>query len=127
MDLRSLGYCFLTQKQDGELEVVFKVIFKNISFSWQRKVQPVSLPVPFVSFCLLVLSCPVVSDSLRPHGREPFPGFSVYGDSPGENTGVDCHAFPQGIFPTQGSLLTIVRFLVPPVIPPFIALLCLKQ
>ncbi|XP_060268022.1 galectin-related protein isoform X1 [Ovis aries] len=24
-------------------------------------------------------------------------------DSPGKNTGVDCHAFLQGIFPTQGS------------------------
>ena len=31
------------------------------------------------------------------------PGFSVYGDSPGKNTGVDCHALLQGIFPTRGS------------------------
>ena len=30
------------------------------------------------------------------------PGSSVHGDSPGKNTGVDCHAFLQGIFPTQG-------------------------
>ena len=30
------------------------------------------------------------------------PGSSVLGDSPGKNTGVDCHAFLQGIFPTQG-------------------------
>ena len=29
------------------------------------------------------------------------PGFSVHGDSPGKNTGVSCHAFFQGIFPTQ--------------------------
>ena len=28
---------------------------------------------------------------------------SVYGDSPGKNTGVGCHALLQGIFPTQGS------------------------
>ena len=27
---------------------------------------------------------------------------SVHGDSPGKNTGVDCHFFLQGIFPTQG-------------------------
>ena len=27
---------------------------------------------------------------------------SVHGDSPGKNTGVDCHALLQGIFPTQG-------------------------
>ena len=31
------------------------------------------------------------------------PGSSVRGDSPGKNTGVGCHAFLQGIFPTQGS------------------------
>ena len=30
------------------------------------------------------------------------PGSSVHGDSPGKNTGVSCHAFFQGIFPTQG-------------------------
>ena len=62
-----MGYCFLTQKQDGELEVVFKVIFKNISFSWQRKVQPVSLPVPFVSsvcLCLVVQLYPTLCDPM---------------------------------------------------------------
>ena len=31
------------------------------------------------------------------------PGSSVHGDSPGENTGVGCHALLQGIFPTQRS------------------------
>ena len=30
------------------------------------------------------------------------PGPSVHRDSPGKNTGVGCHALPQGIFPTQG-------------------------
>ena len=30
------------------------------------------------------------------------PGHSVHGDSPGENTVVGCHAFLQGILPTQG-------------------------
>ena len=30
-------------------------------------------------------------------------GSSVHGDSPGKNTGVDCYALLQGIFPTQGS------------------------
>ena len=30
------------------------------------------------------------------------PGSSVHGDSPGKNTGVDCHFLLQGIFPTQG-------------------------
>ena len=31
------------------------------------------------------------------------PGSFVYGDSPGKNTGVGCHAFFKGIFLTQGS------------------------
>ena len=31
------------------------------------------------------------------------PGSSVYGDSPGKDTGVGCHALFQGILPTQGS------------------------
>lgn len=54
LDLRPLGYCLLTQKKDGELEVVLKVIFKNIIFSWQRKVQPQFhfRLLLFVSVCL---------------------------------------------------------------------------
>ena len=31
------------------------------------------------------------------------PGSSVHGDSPGNSTGVGCHALLQGIFPIQGS------------------------
>ena len=31
------------------------------------------------------------------------PGSSVHGDSPGKKTGVGCHAFYKGIFPTRGS------------------------
>ena len=39
----------------------------------------------------------VMSDSLRPHGLlHPW-------NSPGKNTGVDCHFLLQGIFLTQGS------------------------
>ena len=36
------------------------------------------------------------------------PGSSVHGDSPGKNTGVGCHAYPQGIFLTQGSKLHLM-------------------
>ena len=31
------------------------------------------------------------------------PGCSIHGESPDKNTGVCCHALPQGTFPTQGS------------------------
>ena len=37
------------------------------------------------------------------------PGSSVHGDSPGENTGVGCHALLQGIFPTQVSNLGLLH------------------
>ena len=60
--------------------------------------------------CYAVLSCSIVSDSLRPH--EPYPpGSSVDGDSPGKNTGVGCHALLQEIFPTQGLNLHYKRIL----------------
>ena len=49
--------------------------------------------------CLVSHSCPTLCD---PMDFSP-PGFLVYGDSPGKNTGVDCHALLQGIFLTQGS------------------------
>ena len=54
----------------------------------------------FASFkqCYAVLSRSVVSDSLRPHGLLLCPW-----SSPGENTGVGCHAALLGIFPPQGS------------------------
>ena len=38
------------------------------------------------------------------------PGSSVHGASPGKNTGVDCHALLQGIFPTQGSNPGILHY-----------------
>ena len=46
------------------------------------------------------LSRPVVSHSAIP--RPVAHQAPVYGDSPGKNTGVGCHALLQGIFPTQG-------------------------
>ena len=48
-----------------------------------------------------MLSRSVMSDSLRPQGLQPTRP-SAYGDSPGKNTGVSCHAFHQGIIPAQG-------------------------
>ena len=44
-----------------------------------------------------------MSDSLRYHGLWPTRLLSAHADSPGKNTGVDCHALLQGIFPSQGS------------------------
>ena len=48
--------------------------------------------------CLVSQSCLTLCN---PMDCSP-PGSSVYGDSPGKNTGVGCHALLQVIFPTQG-------------------------
>ena len=39
------------------------------------------------------------------------PGSSVHGESPGKKTGIGCHAFLQGLFPTQGSDLDLLCLL----------------
>ena len=42
---------------------------------------------------------------------QSLPGFSVYGDFSGKNTGVGYHALLQGIFLTQGSNLGLLWLL----------------
>ena len=49
--------------------------------------------------CLVTRLCPTLCDPM--HCRPP--GSSVHADSPGQNTGVGCHALLQGTFPTQRS------------------------
>ena len=51
---------------------------------------------------LCLLSCSVVSYSLRPHGLQPT-RFLCPWDCPGKNTGVGCHFLLQGIFLIQRS------------------------
>ena len=48
---------------------------------------------------LVAQSCPCLCD---PMDCSP-PGSSAHGDSPGKNSGMDCHGLLQGIFPFQGS------------------------
>ena len=48
--------------------------------------------------CLATQSCSTLCKSIDCST----PGFSFHGNSPGKNTGVGCHTFLQGIFPTQG-------------------------
>ena len=49
--------------------------------------------------CLVSHSCPPLCNPIDCS----LPGSFVHGDSPGQNTGMSCHARLQGIFPTQGS------------------------
>ena len=50
----------------------------------------------------------VVSDSLRPHGLQPARLLCPQ-NSPGNNTGVGCHSFLQGIFQIQGLNLGLLH------------------
>ena len=64
----------------------------------------------------------IVSTLSDPMDCSP-PGFCVYGDSSGKNTGMVCHALLQGIFLTQGSnpcLLCLLHWQVGPLslVPP---------
>ena len=51
--------------------------------------------------CLLCLVTQLCLTLCDPMGCSP-PDSSVHGDSTGKNTGVGCHAFLDGIFPTEG-------------------------
>ena len=58
-----------------------------------------------ISLVFVAQSC---LDSLRPHGLWPIRLLCQW-NSPGKNTGVGCHSLLQGIFPTQGSNLSLLH------------------
>ena len=57
-----------------------------------------------LSLCLAAQSCL----TLQPHRLEPARLFCPW-DFPGKNAGVGCHSLLQGIFPTQGSTLSLLH------------------
>ena len=68
--------------------------------SWKKTPISISSGTEMVSLlCLITQSCLTLGD---PIDYSP-PSSFVYGDSPGKNTEVGCHALLQGIFTTQGS------------------------
>ena len=81
-------------------------LFNTCKLLWQSG-QPKSSPLHWQPKLIVhpvhwheneSVSRSVVSNSLQPHGLYLCPW-----NSPGKNTGVGCHCFSQGIFPTQGS------------------------
>ena len=58
--------------------------------------------------CSEVQSRPALCDSMN----YSLPGSSVRGDFPGKDTGVGCHVFFLGIFPTQGSNPRLLHLLL---------------
>ena len=56
--------------------------------------------------CLVSQSRPILCDPMD----YSLPGSSVHGNSPGNNTGIGCHALLQGIVPTRGSNLGLPHY-----------------
>ena len=71
-----------------------------VRWRWSLFVRaPFPTPLNYLSVCV---SCPVVSNSLPPHGLYVARQAPLSWNSPGKNTGVDSHSLFQGIFWTQG-------------------------
>ena len=87
------------------------VFLTSVSGMFHRTVKmcPYSMwTTDLVEVCvLLICVCVCDTHSAIAHSATPRTGArqapSVYGDSPGKNTGVGCHFLLHGIFPTQGS------------------------
>ena len=65
----------------------------------------------FKAHSMAVHACSVMSNSLWPHGLEPA-RFLCPWDFSGENTIAGCHFLLQGIFPSQGSNLCLLHWLL---------------
>ena len=76
---------------------------RRCSWTWALGVITIKEPKVKVNRQSESDSCSVASNSLWPHRLQEPPGSSVKRDSPGKNTGGDCHFLLQGIFLTQGS------------------------
>ena len=63
-----------------------------------------------VNILMMLFSCPVMSNSLRPYGVQPTRLLCPQ-DCPDKNTGVGCHALLQGVFQTQGLNPRVLRLL----------------
>ena len=75
-------------------------LLTRLSFPLCVFLPPCQRPDDYVyEMCLVIQSCLILCNSMNCS----LPSFSVHGDSPGKNIGVDWHALLQGIFPSQRS------------------------
>ena len=81
--------------------ILYWLPFFSFPFSFAHSPTGVSWDhLPNIYMC--THACSVMSNSLWPCGLLPAGPLYPW-DSLGKNTGVGCHSFLQGIFPTQGS------------------------
>ena len=65
---------------------------------WIKKMWYLYIMEYYCCYCLVTKLCPTL---LCPHGLWPARALCPW-DFRGKNTGVGCHFFLQGVFPTQG-------------------------
>ena len=85
-----------TKQKDSEDKFMITKVGRNKLRVWDQQIHTVCV------------SCSVVSESLQSHGLWPARLLCPW-DSPGKNTGVDCHFLLQEIFLTQGSNLGLLH------------------
>ena len=81
--------CIFETNISDLLHCIFVIVFK---------VKFLKINSFFLCVCLVIQSCLTLCDPMDCS----LPGSTVYGDSPGKNTGVGCRALLHGIFPNQG-------------------------
>ena len=94
---RNTGVCF-----HALLQRTFPIQGMNLGLLYYRQIlSHLSHKESYIYFIYIYESesLSVVSDPLRPHG------LYLPWNSPGQNTGGDCHSLLQGILPSQGSNL----------------------
>ena len=89
------GLCFHSQQKDSKdffrTREMEKYVLLNSEMILQHWAEEI--------LCSVTQSCPTLCNPMDCG----LPGSSIHGDSPGNNTGVDCHDLLQRIFPIQGS------------------------
>ena len=89
-------------------QAAFWVLVKSMSLKWRKLLHynHIENSIPVCSLSASYVPS-VMSYSLWTYGLYPTRILHPL-DSPGKNTGVVCHAFLQGIFPTQGLKLCLL-------------------
>ena len=72
------------------LDKLMLLLFNHIQIQWRKLIWPVLLSISEHRPCCCCWIVSVVSDSVRPHRRQPT-WFPDPWDCPGRNTGVGCH------------------------------------
>ena len=96
--------CQLAFVMNVWIDAGHSVCWASLEMEQRSRIQ---MKLWWYSLCMVATSqsacsvASVMSDSLRPLGLKPTRLLCPW-DFPGKNTGLGCHALPQGIFPTQG-------------------------